>query len=371
MHLVIVGTCIVLLLLAVGWAITRFYLCGADLKAFDQSKDLAEASHWQHFSTGQFPNAEHQAVGASLGGIVAALKGAPRSRHLSLLRAYMDNMHADRAFVAQFVPVDAGGVAAEWVIAPGVDSSRRTLYIHGGAWMMGSPRSHRAITSRFSEITGGVVLAIDYRLMPEHSRKAGIEDCRTAYQWMLEAGPQGRVPATTVFVAGDSAGANLTLSLIAWVRDQGWRAPDAVVALSPPTDSTLGSPSLVNNIVTDAMLGPLFGKLARVPRTALLWFGWFQSRIRPSHPDVSPVFGDLRGLPPLLVQASNGEMLLDDSVRYVNKALAAGSPVRLQTWDHVVHVWHIFDPDLTEARQAFEEIRKFLASSNSGSALRP
>jgi acetyl esterase/lipase len=97
-----------------------------------------------------------------------------------------------------------------------------------------------------------------------------------------------------------------------------------------------------------------------VPRSVLLWGAWFVHRIRPNDPVVSPIFGDLSNLPPLLIHASDIEMLLDDSVRYANKASAAGSMVTLQTWNHVVHVWHIFNPDLTEARQAFDEIGRFL-----------
>jgi acetyl esterase/lipase len=341
------------------WFVGAWYVRGPDLQAYD---DPGGGSPRQRFSSGPTLNDEQRAVIASLSGITAVVKKTPRLQHLRVLRDYIDNFSADRVFDAQFIPVDAGGVKAEWVLAPGADSTRRTLYIHGGAWMMGSPRSHRAITTKFSEITGGAVLAIDYRLMPEHSRMAGIEDCRTSYRWMLEHGPQGVAPASAVYVAGDSAGGNLTLSLIAWVRDQGLRAPDAAVALSPATDGTLGSPSLRNNITTDAMLGPLFGPLAWVPRSALLWLNWLRARIRPNHPVVSPIFGDLAGLPPLLIHASDVEMLLDDSVRYTNKARAAGSPVTLQTWNHMVHVWHIFDPDLAEARKAFEEIRKFLAA---------
>jgi len=251
-------------------------------------------------------------------------------------------------------------VPAEWVLAPNADSSRRLLYIHGGAFALGSPKSHRRLTSKFSEIANAAVLAIDYRLMPEHPRKAGIEDCRTAYRWMLENGPGGPGPATAIFVAGDSAGGNLTLSLIAWVRDQGLRAPNAAVALSPITDSTFGSPSLRTNLATDYMLGPMFKALTRVPRILLLWGTWLLSRLRPNDPVVSPVFGDLSGLPPLLVQASEAEMLVDDCRRYVNKAAAAGSPVTLQTWSHMVHVWQIFYPELEEGREAIEEIRKFL-----------
>ena len=276
----------------------------------------------------------------------------------------MDKAFAGRELDASFTPIDSAGVRGEWVLAPGADSTRRTLYIHGGAFIVGSPKSHRTLTSRFSALTGGAVLAIDYRLMPEHSRMAGIEDCRTAYRWMLENGPNGREPARAVFVAGDSAGGNLTLSLIAWVRDQGLRPADAAVALSPLTDSTMASPSLKANLHTDAMLGPLFGKMTRVPRSLLLWIGWMQTRINPRDPVISPVYGDLSNLPPVLVQASEAEMLLDDSRRYVNRAQAAGSPVRLQTWSHVVHAWQIFNPELTEARDALEEIRKFLAAAS-------
>jgi epsilon-lactone hydrolase len=341
---------------AVVWAVGAWRLTGPDLSAFD-------AATGEHFSTGPEPSAEIRAVIASFSAIGEALRRVPRSRHTAVLRKYMDNAFADRQLDASFTPVDCAGVPGEWVLAPGADPARRTLYIHGGAFIMGSPRSHRTLTSRFSELTGGAVLAIDYRLMPEHPRMAGIEDCRSAYRWMLENGPHGREPARTVFVAGDSAGGNLTLSLIAWVRDQGLRAPDAAVALSPLTDSTFASPSMKANLHSDALLGPLFGKLTMVPRVLLLWFGWLQTRINPRDPRVSPVYGDLSKLPPVLVHASEAEMLLDDGRRYVNRAQAAGSPVRLQTWSHMVHVWQIFNPEVTEARDALDEIRKFLATA--------
>ncbi len=337
---------------------------GTDLTAFDKPADSKAMSYHQRFSSGPKRNADQRAVIASLKRVAALVKKTPRLQQLRVLREHMDNFSGDRTFDAQFIPVDAGGVPAEWVIAPGADSRRRTLYIHGGAWIMGSARGHRAITTRFSEISGGAVLAIDYRLMPEHSRMDGIEDCRNSYRWMLEHSPddaKGAAPARAVYVAGDSAGGNLTLSLIAWLRDQGLRAPDAAVALSPATDGTMGSPSLRANVRSDAMLGPLLGPLSWVPRSALLSLYWLRTRIRPSHPVVSPIFGNLAGLPPVLIQASEVEMLLDDSVRYTHKARAAGSAVTLQTWSNMVHVWHIFDPNLAEASQAFEEIRKFLA----------
>jgi acetyl esterase/lipase len=115
----------------------------------------------------------------------------------------------------------------------------------------------------------------------------------------------------------------------------------------------------------------VFGYLARIPRSALLFGAWLSSRVRPSDPLVSPLMGELSGLPPLLIQASQNEMLIDDARRYVHKAAAAGSPVQLQTWAHMVHVWQIFDPALPQARQAFVEIRRFIeATAPASSAVR-
>lgn len=344
-----------LALLALLWVLGVFYLRGPDLSAFDKAAPPVDASK-------PAPSAEHAAVVASLGTVSQKLKSTPRRQHLALLRDYIDNVFSLDEADFQFIPVDAAGVKAEWVLAPNVDTSRRLLYIHGGAYTMGSPKSHRRLTSKFSEVANAAVLSIDYRLMPEHPRMAGVEDSRTAYRWLLDNGPDGASAASAVFVAGDSAGGNLTLSLIAWVRDQGLRAPNAAVALSPSTDCTLGSPSLKGNLSTDPMLGPLFKSLTKIPRTGLLWGGWIANRVRPCDPVVSPVFGDLSRLPPLLVHASEAEMLLDDSRRYVNKAIAAGSPVTLQTWQHMVHVWQIYHPELPEGREAMEEIGKFLRS---------
>ncbi|MCB1700242.1 MAG: alpha/beta hydrolase [Halioglobus sp.] len=344
----------VLLFLVVVTAVTLFHLRGPDLRQFD-------APLGQRFPGAPVPSEEHDAVVASLAVSSGTLAKASRRERLGLMREYMDNMANGLDLAASITPVVAGGVPAEWVIAPGADPQRRVLYIHGGAFMMGSPRSHRNITNRFSEVSGAAVLAIDYRLMPEHRRMAGIEDCRKAYTWILENGPAGPGVASKVYVAGDSAGGNLTLSLIAWLRDEGLRAPDAAVAFSPATDSTFASPTILRNMDSDAMLGPMFRDLAKIPAPLLWWFGWFQNRIAPSNPLVSPLFADLAGLPPTLLQASEAEILYGDSVRYVNRAVAAGSMARLQSWPHMVHVWQMFYPQLTEAREAWDEVGKFIA----------
>lgn len=348
-----------LALWAACWAVARFHLQGPDLSSFDRATG-------EHFTSGASPSDEHRAVVASLKGVRHALRGVPVWRHVAVLRRYMDELFPHDELPASFTPADAAGVRGEWVLAPGADPQRRTLYIHGGAFSMGSPKSHRRLTSRFAEITGGAVFAVDYRLLPEHRRLAGIDDSRAAYRWLLDNGPQGPAPVQRIWVAGDSAGGNLTLSLIAWARDAGLRAPDAAVAFSPLTDATLASPSLRSHVRTDPMLGPLFGRLARVPQHLLLWLGWWQNRMRPADARISPVFGDLSRLPPTLVQASAAEMLRDDARRYVNRARAAGSPVQLQTWAHMVHVWQLFHPDLPEGAQALDEVQRFIANIEQG-----
>ena len=342
-----------LVVVCLVWAVTRFYLGGEDLSAYDDS--ITNSAYGSSETS-----TEHLEVVKSMGQMTGMGEGLSGKKRLHVMRDYLDSMGADVTFDGEIIPLEGTPFKGEWVVPPNSDSSCRTLYIHGGAWLMGSPMSHRAITTRYAMLTGGPVLSLDYRLMPENNRQAGIDDCRMAYRYILDNAPGGKQPADTIYVSGDSAGGNLTLSLSAWVRDQGIQAPSAVVALSPATDGTLGSPSIRSNEKTDHMLGPQFGKLNRVPRWMLRWMGWFTSRINPSEPRVSPVFGDLGRLPPTLVQASQAEMLLDDAVRYVNKARASGSPVQLQTWPHMVHVWQIFVRELPEAQDAFAEIDTFL-----------
>lgn len=347
---------LVLLALAL-WAFTRFALRGGNLSRYD------EPGHVEHAAPCD-PSAGHYEALELLHAFQAAPQGRVSARErLRLMRERLDGL-GDRADLGDvdIRPADADGVPGEWVLAAGADPDRRLLYLHGGAFTMGSSRSHRGITSTLSRLAGAAVLAIDYRLMPEHRRLDCLADCQRAYRWILGNGPRGPAPVDTLFVAGDSAGGNLCLALIAWARDAGLRAADAAVALSPVTDGTLSSPSLVANLRSDHMLGPVFGRLARLPRGLLLWLAWLAARVRPCDPRVSPAHGNLHGLPPTLVQASEAEMLLDDARRYVNKARAAGSDARLQTWHHMVHVWHAFGATLPEATEAFGRIAEFLES---------
>lgn len=332
------------------WVFGRFYLAGPDLSAYDQPVGTPVISEAQvspaHEGTVEFIRSKGL---AGSGGGRAALQNLRDAHAAALPRFPCD---------AEITPVDVDGVPGEWVLATGANPQHRLLYLHGGAFILGSPATHRGITSALSLNAGAAVLAIDYRLRPEHPHSASIADCQTAYHWILEHGPDGGSQADALFVAGDSAGGMLTLMLIAWARDQGLRPVNAAAALAPATNTTGGAPSMVTNVDTDPYLGPGLGKFTRIPRTVTLLLQWALLRTRPCDPMVSPIFGDLAGLPPLLIQASEAEMLIDDCRRYANKAVASGSPVILQTWPKLVHVWHMFGQP--ESDDALRRIGEFL-----------
>jgi len=347
--------CVFLVLIVL--AFERFYLRGARPREYprpDTPDTLCT------FTKPDGPGVQHDAVVKTVRELTRQISYGQRKNNVQAARAVINSMSDGRDYISKFIPVDAGGVPAEWVLAPGAEPSRRVLYIHGGGFIMGSPKSHRTITSKFSEITGCAVLAIDYRLLPEHKHMDCVNDCRTAYHWILENGPDGPGEIQQLFISGDSAGGNLTLSLVAWIRDNDLRAPEAVVALSPLTDTTFSGASLHDNEATDVMLKPVLRAINKLPQFIKSWWILWAHRLRPANPIASPLLGDLSGLPPTLVQASEAEMLLDDARRYVYKAVAAGSPVKLQTWTDMVHVWQIFEPQLPQATEAWLEIGKFL-----------
>ena len=347
-----------LLLAVLGfWAFERFYLRGEQPGDYPPPSD---PDILETFTRPGGPGPEQLEVIQAVNALTTQISISIRKFNLAKARTVVDSLSAGREYVSEFIPVDAGGVPAEWVIAPGADSKQRLLYIHGGAFMMGSPKSHRTITSKFSEVSSCAVLAIDYRLLPKYGHMDCVEDCRTAYRWLIENGPDGAEKVRMLFVAGDSAGGNLTLSLAAWVRDNGLRAPDALVALSPLTDNTFSGASIRGNATSEIMLKPVSRVLNRIPQFIKSWWIVLAHRVRPGNPVASPLLGSLSDLPPTLVQVSGAEMLLDDARRYVYKAHASGSPAKLQIWSDMVHVWQLFDPQLPQAAEAWVEIGRFL-----------
>jgi len=263
---------------------------------------------------------------------------------------------------AEITPVDVAGIPSEWVVAEGAEPNKRLLYLHGGAFRVGSPKTHRYITSEISRRAGVSVLAIDYRMQPEFKTINCHEDARTAYQWILNHGPHGESSADHLFVAGDSAGGNMTLAVISWARDHGLRAADGAIALAPLTDASLSSPSWKTNLKTDPFLGPAIGRLIKVPRSIMAITSRYASGAAVNNPQLSPLLGDLSNLPATLIQVSKHEMLFDDAQRYANKAAASGSEVALQVWPRMVHVFQAFGPDLPEANDALDGVSHFVRS---------
>ena len=269
--------------------------------------------------------------------------------------------YPDVEFRDDVITVDEHEVTGRWTLLPGYDADRRLLYMHGGAFTVGSDISHRPLTVQLARRTGMAVFAPNYRLMPENTRRDGIEDTRAAYNWILENGPDGPATASKLALAGDSAGGNLVLMLGNWAREHTKRQPDAVVAFSPTVDASLSSPSIRGNLETDNMLRPMLKPLLKMPRLLLLPALQHHYGMSPFDPDQSPIYDDLSNLPPTLLQASADEVLYDDSVRFAAKAKAAGSPVTLQCWGGgLPHVWPIFDEYIPEALAALDEVENFL-----------
>jgi len=243
-------------------------------------------------------------------------------------------------------PVEAGGVRAEWVIPPGAAEDRVLLYLHGGGYVIGSINTHRELVARIARAAGVRGLALDYRLAPEHPFPAAVEDATAAYAWLLE---RGYAPEKVV-IAGDSAGGGLTLATLVSARDRGLPMPAAAVCLSPWVDLE----GIGESMTERADLDPLVQREA-LRRMASLYLAGADPRT----PLAAPLYADLRGLPPLLIQVGTWETLYDDATRIAERARAAGVPVVLEPWEEMIHVWQLFS-NVPEAREATERIGGFI-----------
>lgn len=243
--------------------------------------------------------------------------------------------------------VDADGVRGEWLDPRVVVPGRTILYVHGGAFMMCSPETHRPMVARIARAARARAFVVRYRLAPEHPFPAALDDVRTAWAWMRA---RGVAPAMAAF-AGDSAGGGLVLASLLALRDVGEPLPRCAVALSPWTDLSNAVPSRGANAASDSML-----RRDGCDPVAALYLGGADAR----NPLASPLFGRFDGLPPLLLQASDSEMLRDDSVLFAEKALAAGVRVQLEVWHRLTHVWQFAAPLVPEATRAIAGIGAFL-----------
>lgn len=263
------------------------------------------------------------------------------------LRAGMGTRNEPTVSGVQLAKVKVGDVPCEWVVTPGADPDVRLLYLHGGGWVSGSGGNYLPLAADLSVAAKCAVLLPDYRLAPEHRFPAGLDDCVAVHEWLVANGPSGPGVAKATFVAGDSAGGNLTLATLLALRDRKLTLPAGGIAISPATDFTLASESL------KSVLDPIISA-----RTMPEFRDRYLEKTDPRNPLASPVFGDFRGLPPLLIQAGEHEMLRDDSIRVTKKARSDGIPVKLEIWPGMVHVFQI--RGLPESREAIEHIADFI-----------
>jgi len=271
-----------------------------------------------------------------------------RTTPMETMRRDWDDLFRARAAPMTVRHVDAGGVPGEWISAFDEPPDRAILYLHGGGFRLGSIESHRDLLQRLSRVAQARVLAIDYRLCPEHRFPAPIEDALAAYRWMLGQG----VPPARIAFAGDSAGAGLAVSAILAARTQGLALPGAIVLMSAWTDLEATGRSYETLAARD----PIHQR----PMILALAKGYLGKTGNARDPLASPILGDLRGMPPLLMQCGGRETLLDDTVVFAEKARAAGVAVEVQIFDDMIHVFQMFAAELSEARRAIVSAGDFI-----------
>ena len=242
--------------------------------------------------------------------------------------------------------VNAGGPEALWVNAAWKNDKATILYFHGGAYSMGSAQTHLGLTGMLSELCGLRVLSVDYRLAPEHPFPAAIDDAVSAYLWLLQQG----VPAESIVVGGDSAGGGLTFATMIELKNKRVQLPAAVFTISPWVDLAHTG----ETIATKADVDPMFTKSGMIYMAKL-----YADDTDMCSPLISPLYADLRGLPPVLIHVGTSEMLLSDSRRMADALKRAGVDCVLKEWEDLFHVFHsvVYIP---ESRMANEEIASFI-----------
>ena len=244
------------------------------------------------------------------------------------------------------IPGLPAGLFAEWIHPTGSADYPTALdkvifYTHGGGYISGNCEDHRMHVARFVQATGSGALLYDYRLAPEHPFPAAVDDTLTAYRWLLNHG----VSPDNIIIVGESAGGGLCLASLVAIRDVGLPLPAAGVALSPWTDLTLAGDSYRTNALRDiSTLGSWD-----------VWRDYYIGDNDPRHPWISPMYANLHGLPPILIQVGDHEIMLDGSVKFAENAKAAGVDVTLHVWQGMVHCFPLLAPMFPEATQAWDE----------------
>ena len=247
--------------------------------------------------------------------------------------------------------VDLDGVPGEWSIAPGSDASRVLMFFHGGGYCSGSIASHRRMVTEAGRYAGARTLAVGYRLAPEHPFPAAFDDALVAWRFLRRQG----IAAARIAVGGDSAGGGLTAALINRLRASGDEKPACAWLVSPWTDLTMSGSTMASKDAAD----PLIHK----PYLEELATAYLPATLDRKDPRVSPLFADLRGFPPVLVQVGSDETLLDDAVRFAAAAGAADVAVTFEIWPRMIHAWPLWNARLEAGRRALASAGAFISAA--------
>ncbi len=287
-----------------------------------------------------------------IGALRALLLSRPRPAGLAERRQRLDALGQANPLAPDvgLRPVDANGVPAEWTSTPAADVSRVILYLHGGGYVSGSIASHRHLVAEAGRAAGARTLALDYRRAPEHPFPAAVDDAVAGYRFLLSTG----VAPGRICIAGDSAGAGMTLAALVTIRDAGLKLPGCAWCISPWIDLEGLGASMATKAAADPM----------IQRDYLLEIaGMYLNGADPRSPLAAPLYAELAGLPPMLIQVGTAETLLDDAVRLAERAAAADVRVTLEAWPGMIHVWHLFHPQLAEGRRAITAAGNFIRAA--------
>jgi epsilon-lactone hydrolase len=290
-----------------------------------------------------------------IGALRAKLASRPRSEDYRQRRKDMDAAFSQYGIARDVTvePVSANGVRAEWTSTPQDDRDAALLYVHGGGYVIGSLDSHRHLVSEAGRAAKAWALALDYRLAPEHPFPAAVEDAVSGYRYLLSRGIRpGRIA-----ISGDSAGGGLVVAAMLAIRNAGLAQPACGWCISPWVDMEGIGETMSTKEAADPMV-----QRAPLLDMAKLYLGGAGAR----SPLAAPIYADLTGLAPLLIQVGAAETLLDDAIRLAKVAGAADVRVDLQVWPEMVHVWHIFHPELKAGRRAIEQGGAFVRAMISG-----
>ena len=244
---------------------------------------------------------------------------------------------------------DAGGLPVEWTTSPEGDPTRVILFLHGGGYVSGSLASHRHMVAQAGRESRARTLAVGYRLAPEHPFPAAVQDAIAGYRFLLACG----FAPSRIAIGGDSAGGGLAIAAAVSLRDVGIPLPACIWCCSPWIDLEVTGSSMSAKAAIDPM----------IQKSYLLEIaGSYLNGADPRTPLASPLYCDLRSLPPMLIQVGSAETLLDDAVRLAGAAGAADVAVRLEVWPDMIHAWHLFFPQVTAGRRALAEAGAFIRS---------